>query len=175
MKFWTNRWCGDSPFQLTFPAVFGIASNKAASMASCLERLVIEEWRSWDVCFIRTPNDWEIGVVDDFLRTLGSNLPPTENGDRMRWKLTKNGDFDIRSFYNKLRGPLPIIFLGKGIWKVKALRCVSFFVWTVVWDKILTGDNLRGRGFDFVNCCIMCRYNGETVDHLLLHCGKAYQ
>ena len=40
--------------------------------------------------------------MDEFLRTLGSNLPPTENRDSIRWKLTKNGDFDIRSFYNKL-------------------------------------------------------------------------
>ena len=124
--------------------------------------------------FYSETNDWEMGGVDDFLRTLGSNLPPTENGDRLRWKLTKNGDFDVRSFYNKLRSPLPIIFPWKGVWKVKALRRVSFFVWTVVWDIILTGDNLRGRGMDFVNQCIMCRSNGETVDHLLLHCGKAY-
>ena len=27
---------------------------------------------------------------------------------------------------------------------------------------------------DFVDWCIMCRCNGETVDHLLLHCDKAY-
>ena len=51
-----------------------------------------------------------MGGVDDFLRTLGSNLPPTENGNRMGWKLTKNGDFDVLSFYNKLRSPLPITF-----------------------------------------------------------------
>ena len=86
-----------------------------------------------------------------FLCTLGSNIPQTENGDRMRWKLTKNGDFDIRSFYNELRGSSSIVFPWKGIWKVKALQCVSFFIWTTIWDKILTGDNLWGRGFDFVN------------------------
>ena len=137
--------------------------------------LGIEEWRSWDVLFIRRPNDWEMGSVDDFLHTLGSNLSPTENGDCMRWKLTKNGDSDIRSFYNNLRRPLPIIFPWKGVWKVKAPWRVSFFVWTAVWDKILTGDNLKGRGIDFVDWCIMCRYDGETVDHLLLHCGKAYR
>ena len=113
--------------------------------------------------------------MDEFLCTLGSNLSPTENGDRMRWKLTKNGDFDIRLFYNKLRSPLPIIFPWKSVWKVKAPRRVSFFVWTAVWDRILTSDNLRGRGMDFVNWCIMCRSNGETVDHLLLHCGKTYR
>ena len=83
--------------------------------------------------------------MDEFLRTLSSNLPPTENGDRMRWKLTKNGVFDIRSFYNKLRSPLSIIFPWKGVWKVKALRRVSFFVWIAVWDRILIGDNLKGR------------------------------
>ena len=113
--------------------------------------------------------------VDAFLRTLGSNLPPIGNGDHMRWKLLKNENFDIRSFYNKLRGPVPFIFPWKSVWKVKALRHVSFFVWTVVWDRILTDDTLRGRGLVFVNWCIMCRSKGETVDHLLLHCGKAYQ
>ena len=102
VKFWTDRWCGVLPFQLTFLVVFGIASNKAASMASCLERLGIDEQRCWDIRFIQRPNDWEMGVVDEFLCTLGSNLPPTENRDRMRWKLMKNGDFDIHSFYNKL-------------------------------------------------------------------------
>ena len=89
--------------------------------------------------------------------------------------MTKNGDFDIRSFYNKLRSSLPIIFPWKGVWKVKAPQHVSFLVWTAVWDRILTGDNLRGRGMDFVDWCIMCCCNGETEDHLLLHCGKAYR
>ena len=46
-------------------------------------------------------------------------------------------------------------------------------MWTAVWDRILTGDNLRGRRIDFIDWCIMCRCHGETVDHLLLHCGKA--
>ena len=48
-------------------------------------------------------------------------------------------------------------------------------MWTVVWDRILTSDNLRGRRLDFVDWCIMCCSNGETVDHLLLHCEKAYR
>ena len=151
VKLSTDQWCWDSPLKLTFPSLYGIASNREASVASSLERLGIEEQRSWDVHFTRRPNDWEMGGVHDLLHTLGSNLPPTENEDRMQWKLTKNEDFDVRSFYNKLRSPLPNIFPWKGIWKVKALQRVSFFVWTVVWDRILIGDNLRGRGMDFVD------------------------
>uniref|UniRef100_A0A7N2M0W0 Inositol polyphosphate-related phosphatase domain-containing protein n=1 Tax=Quercus lobata TaxID=97700 RepID=A0A7N2M0W0_QUELO len=84
-----------------------IASNKEASVASSLERLGTEERRSCDVRFIRRPNDWEMGGVDEFLPTLGSNLPHSDNGD-----------------------------------------C----------------DNLRGRGMDFVDWCIMCRCNEETLN-----------
>ena len=132
VKLWTNQWYENSPLQSTFLSVYGTAFNKEASVASSLERLGIEEWRSWDVHFTRRPNDWEMSGVDEFLRTLGSNLPPNENGDRMRWKLTKKGDFDSQSFYNKLRSPLPIIFPWKGVWKVKAPRHVFFFVWIAV-------------------------------------------
>ena len=60
-----------------------MASNKEELVASSLERLGIAEWRSWDIHFIWRQNDWEMGGVDDFLRTLGSNLPPNENGDHM--------------------------------------------------------------------------------------------
>ena len=102
VKFWIDWWCENLPLQLAFPVVYGIATNREASMDSSLERLRIKEQRNWNVLLIQEPNDQEMGVVDEFLRTLGSNLPPTENGDRMRWKLTKNEDFDIHLFYNKL-------------------------------------------------------------------------
>ena len=113
--------------------------------------------------------------MDDFFHTLGSNLPLSEQRDRMIWKLSKKGDFDVRLFYDKLQCPLPIIFPWKGVWKVKAPTHVSFFVWSATWEKILTGDILRCKGFDFVDWCILCRSNGETANHLLLHCGKAFQ
>ena len=35
-------------------------------------------------------------------------------------------------------------------------------------------DNLRLKGFDFVDWRIICYRCGETVDHLLLHCEKAH-
>nr|XP_023907629.1 serine/threonine-protein kinase ATM-like [Quercus suber] len=170
-----DQWCGESPLYISFPAVYGIAYNREASVASSLERLGSADRRSWNVRLLKDPNDWETGEVEAFLRTLGSNLPKSEHGERMRWKLSKKGDFNIRSIYDKLRSPSPIIFPWKGIWKVKAPPRVSFFVWTAVWEKIRTGDNLRGKGIDYVEWCIMCRCSGETVNHLLLHCVKAHQ
>ena len=110
-----------------------------------------------------------------FLCLLGANTPPMDVGDRMRWKLNPNGEFDTRSYYNKLWDPTSIVFPWKGIWRVKAPRWVSSFIWCVAWNKILTGDNLRLRKLVFVDWCIMCRHCGETVDHLLLHCEIAHR
>ena len=46
VKLWTDLWCGDSPLRLIFPIVYGMVSDKGASVASSLERLGIEERRS---------------------------------------------------------------------------------------------------------------------------------
>ena len=91
----------------------------------------------------------------------------------MRWKLKKNGGFHIRFHYKVLRISPSVIFPWKGIWRVKAPKRVSFFVWTVAWVKILISGNLRRKGFIFVDRCCMCQCCGEKVDHLLLHCEKA--
>ena len=109
-----------------------------------------------------------------FLHILGANTPSMDVGNRLRWKLKPNENFDIRSYYNKLRDSPSIVFPWKVIWRVKVPRCVSFFVWCVAWNKILMGDNLRLWGLDFVDRCIMCQHYVETVDHLLLHCEVAY-
>ena len=168
MRFWQDGWCGDQPFQLAFPRLYGIAIDKEVSVEASLSRQGAEDRRIWDVQFIREFNDWEMDEGLHFLRILEANTPPMDVGDRMRWKLKLNGDFDIRSYYNKLRNSPSIVFPWKAIWKVKAPRRVSFFVWCVAWNKILTGDNLRLRKLVFVDWCIMCRHCGETVDHFFI-------
>ena len=175
MRFWQDGWCGDQPFQLAFPRLYDIAIDKEVFLEASLSRQGVEDRRIWDVCFIREFNNWEMDEGLHFLRILGANTPPMDVGDRMRWKLKFNGDFDIWSYYNKLRNSPSIVFHWKAIWKVKTPRQVSFFVWCVTWNKILTGDNLRFRRLVFVDWCIMCRHCGETVDHLLLHCEMAYR
>lgn len=48
-----------------------------------------------------------------FLHFLDSRIPPNEVGDKLWWKLKKNGDFDICSFYGVLRGSSSLHFHGK--------------------------------------------------------------
>ena len=88
------------------------------SLHSSLTRLGSGERRSWDVHLIRDLNGWELDIGEDFLCILVSNIPSTDIGDQMWWKLKPNGEFDICSFYNKL---LLLSFLGKLLGKLRPL------------------------------------------------------
>ena len=66
VKFWTDQWCGDLPLHLAFPVLYNIATYKAAFVDSSLICQGAWDRRTWDVCFIRGPNDWEADVVNDF-------------------------------------------------------------------------------------------------------------
>ena len=111
---------------MAISVLYSIATNKAASVDSSLIRQGVRDRKGWNVRFIRSPNDWEAELVDDFFWFLAARLPLADDGDRMRWKLTKNGDFNIRSFYHKLRGSSSVVFPWKSIWKVKAPRMCLF-------------------------------------------------
>ena len=127
----------------------------------------------WNVSFLRNFNDWEMDSVVEFLSLIESKAPLREVEDGPWWHLRKNGRFDISSFYDAFRDSPHVVFPWRSIWRTKAPRRVRFFVWSAAWNKILTCDNLAKRGYTLVSWCCMCCCNGETVDHLLIHCSVA--
>ena len=96
---------------------------------------------------------------------LHSYIPKGVGEDGLQWQLRGNGFFDIRSCYLVLRGSQPMNFPWRSIWRVKAPRRVSLFVWSAAWERILTIDNLK-RGYQLARWCCMCQCDGETVNHL---------
>ena len=59
------------------------------------------------------------------------------------------------------------------IWRSWALMTVSFFAWEASWNKILTIDQLKRRGWNMLNRYYLCKVEQETNDHLILFCKKA--
>ena len=110
VNFWKDRWCGDPPLKLAFPILYNFVVSREAFVESYLICQGVGDRRIWDVRFNRDPNDWEADVVDEFLRLLASNLPSRTDGDRLKWKLTKNRNFTIRSYYHKLHGSSSVVF-----------------------------------------------------------------
>ena len=53
---------------------------------------------------IRNVNDGVLESVDSLFDILDSNFPSSEGSNRMKWALTSDGQFDVSSYYEALRG-----------------------------------------------------------------------
>ena len=75
-------WRSSSPFG--FSSLVQFCCKQRGFCRIIFDMLRSRDRRTWNVCFIRGPNDWEADVVDDFFHFLTSNLPSMTDGDRMR-------------------------------------------------------------------------------------------
>jgi ribonuclease HI/exonuclease III len=64
--------------------------------------------------------------------------------------------------------PNPAIW--KAIWKFKTIPKIDLFLWTLGHDSILTGDNLKRKGWAGPFRCPLCLQAEESSPHLFLSC-----
>ena len=91
----------------------------------------------------------------------------------MCWIPREENGFMVNDYYRILVGPTIYGFPWRIIWKQKIPSRVAFFVWTIALGKCLTVDNLWKMKVWILDWCYICKSNGESVDHLLLHCPVA--
>ena len=168
IKFWSDSWCGDQLLRDRFSILFHLARNQEATVADYLHfhgTIPI-----WDVEFLRPAQDWELDVVDSFMGFLYS--VPTRPGkmDSIFWNLSSHASFEVSSFYSALSQLATSHFPWRLVWKAKVPSRVAFFIWTASLGKILTTDNLRRHRVIILDWCCLCKADGESVNHLFLHC-----
>ena len=168
IKFWHDPWCGDQPLKLSFPELYSLARYSEATMADSMQ--FQGSSIHWDIVFIRAVKDWELEAVVSFLDLLYTSSITRVGLDSMHWKLSRNGKFEVKSYYKVLTQVDHPPFPWKSIWKVQVPTRIAFFTWIAALGKILTIDNLRKRKVLILDWCCMCKSNGESVNHLLLHC-----
>jgi len=79
----------------------------------------------------------------------------------------------VKSFFSSLAGSEGRCYPWKCEWRTHAFSRVVFFSWSATLCKILTVDNLRKRHIIIMDRCCLCKRDGESVHHLLLHCDVA--
>ena len=85
----------------------------------------------------------------------------SQQPDQLRWKLTRNGVFSVKSMYVDIINS-GIIPRSLHIWKVKVPLKIKVFMWFVHKQVILTKDNLANRNWnreDVVSAIMMSLSN----------------
>jgi hypothetical protein len=140
----------------------------------------------WDI------SRWENDESHSWLRWEIANLPPEleEEWNMLKYwlqgksplkkrKKDKRGWGPFSGLYTTVAGyqhiaavphvpPDPTIW--KSIWSSKSIPKIDMYVWTTAHRGILTGENLRRRGWEGPSRCPLCCQEEETTDHLLLSC-----
>jgi hypothetical protein len=96
-----------------------------------------------------------------------------DRADSLRWVSSKKCVFRVKSYFGSLTCSGRTRFPWKSVWRTQAPLRTAFFTWSAALGKILTIDNLRKRHIIIVDKCSLCKRDGESVDHILLHCDVA--
>ncbi|RVX16129.1 hypothetical protein CK203_014542 [Vitis vinifera] len=100
----------------------------------------------------------------------------TSASDTRSWSLLSSGLFTVKSFFTALSQmpDLSPFFPTKFVWKSQVPFKVKAFVWLVTHKKVNTNDLLQLRRPHKAlspDICKLCMEQGESVDHLFLHCS----
>lgn len=67
----------------------------------------------------------------------------------------------------------PTSFLDRFIWNMRVALRISFFLWSLWWDRIQTINKLFSRGMSAPNRFSMCYAAEESSRNLFIHCKVA--
>ncbi|RVX09327.1 putative ribonuclease H protein [Vitis vinifera] len=110
--------------------------------------------------------------VERLLSSIQGKRLDADGEDRMLWKGTKNEIFTVKSLYKSLAHSCAVSFPGNIFWSPHVPSKVSFFAWEASWEKVLTQDQLKRRGWILANRCCLCCIEEETINHILVHCSR---
>lgn len=163
-RFWEDTWLGDTPLALQYPMLYNIVQRKEDYVSTILQStplniqfrraLVGARWDAW------------LHLVERIMQ-----VHLAEQSDSIRWILTKNGVFSVKSMYSHLinTGILPT---SVPIWRIKVPLRIKIFMWFIHKGVILTKDNLLKRSWRGRPNCCYCEQN-ETIKHLFIECPLA--
>jgi exonuclease III len=164
VRFWEDIWIGNASLASQYPSLYNIVNRKHVTVAHVLGQTPI------NISFRRslTGNKWTAWLhLCQRLMMVVLN----HETDRFVWKLTTNGLFSVKSFYEDLMNE-HTPYTRKYLWKMKIPLKIKIFMWFLSDKVLLTKDNLAKRQWTGCTSCVFCGEQ-ETVEHLFIACPFA--
>ena len=111
--------------------------------------------------------------VKDLMEILSNRkIRINRESDKLRWGYKQAGNFSIKeaTFLLNSRREEERDPKWRKLWSANLWPKVTLFLWLLLRKKLLTWENLRGRGVIGLSICVMCSSEEETSNHLLDVC-----
>ncbi|KAL8509574.1 hypothetical protein ACS0TY_016699 [Phlomoides rotata] len=177
-RFWFDKWIGGTSPKDMFPRLYYIDKDPSCSVA--------DRFSSSDNCWNfkgewrRNLYSWEVEQLEELLVAAKRYLRSPMEEDYWCWKLTKDGQYSVRSAYqvllnknsevNQQRKELGVV------WNKLVPSKIAAFAWKLLQDRIPTMGNLLRRGSlnpNFSKKCRLCGNMDEETTHLFFGCHTA--
>ncbi|RVW23293.1 putative ribonuclease H protein [Vitis vinifera] len=173
IRFWEDLWWGDQPLKSQYPRLFRVVTDKNSPIFSILGSA---RPFSWNFNFRHNLSDSEIEDLECLMRSLDCMHLFTSASNARSWSLSSPGLFTVKSFFIALSQvpDLSPCFPTKFVCNSQVPFKVKSFVWLVAHKKVNTNDLIQLRrpykAFS-PDICKLCVKQGESADHLFLHCS----
>ena len=157
-RFWIDTWLGEVPLKVKFSKLFGCCRSKESLVSDCWKQF------EWVVSFRRTFGMAETQEWNHLLQEL-EGIQPTNNPDRVIWKLEKKGHYTTKSMYRFITFGGVIDRRFRKIWKNRMPLKLRVFVWQALHNRLQTGVVLKKMKWKGDDKCPLCN-KPETVDHI---------
>ena len=161
LEVWNDNWTNFGPLR---SIIQGLLSREAANLKI---KDVMDETSRWNWF------SFQMSFPDEVLKDIMATPIPfsARCEDRLAWKHSAKGDFDLRSAYllaMDTRGDAP--FKGQWIWKLKILPRIQMFVWKCMHFSLGVNQCLLDRGLMVEAYYPWCQCEVESILHLLRDC-----
>lgn len=117
-----------------------------------------------------------LGAIPEEERHVFQNVTFSDRPDKFICKLTKDGTFTIKAFYNRVMATRHHVRhpWGEAIWQKWIPPKVSCFLWKLFHKVVPTDDSIRRLGIHIVSKCSCCTMpKEESSNHLFFEGEKA--
>ena len=166
-------WWGDQIFKVQYLRLFRVVTDENIPISSILGS---DRPFAWNFNFRHNLSDFKIEDLERLMRSLDCMHISTSASDARSWSLSPLGLFTVKSFFIALSQMLGLspYFPTKFVWNSQVLFKVKAFVWLVAHKKVNTNDLLQSRrAYKALSpdICKLCMKEGESTDHLFIHCS----
>ncbi|KAJ1687829.1 hypothetical protein LUZ63_019219 [Rhynchospora breviuscula] len=165
--FWQQNWgCGLLRHQLN--DLYSFAVDTGITLRDFIAAWSNNDELFRDLLHTSSSANTQLLYLSNLINNLHLELEGTCND--YTWKLNANGSFSVSSMYRLQKYYPKEDSALAALWSMKIQPRMKIFCWQMAIDKLATIDNLKRRGWQLPNRCILCKNKEETTQHIFGDC-----